>query len=76
MVSKFLDGLTPLIVVQALLSVIVVLTFCYQEIVLHAVDTDLKMITFGVVGFWLGGLAFSGQQKLSERSNGNAKSNA
>ena len=66
--QKFLDGLTPLIVVQAILSIIVVLTFCYQEVAVHSVDPDLKLVVVGVIGFWLGGLASAGQQKLIERN--------
>lgn len=54
--KAFFESLTPLVVVQALLSIIVVVTFCYQEVTIHSVDTDLKLITFGVVGFWLGGI--------------------
>lgn len=67
------EQLTPLVIVQALLSILVVITFCYQEFTLHSVDPDLKLITFGVVGFWLGGIAFAGQQKLSDRSKQNVE---
>ena len=65
--QKFFDTLTPLVVVQALLSIIVVLSFCYQEVAIHSVDPDLKLVTVGVIGFWLGGLASAGQQKLIDR---------
>lgn len=66
--KSFTDNLTPLVVVQAILSIIVVLSFCYQEVAIHSVDPDLKLVTVGVIGFWLGGLASAGQQKLIDRS--------
>ena len=66
--SKFTENLTPLIVVQAILSIIVVLTFCYQEVAVHSVDPDLKLVVVGVIGFWLGGLASAGQQKLIDKN--------
>lgn len=66
--SKFLDGLTPLIVVQAILSIIVVLAFVYQEVSIHSVDPDLKLITFGVIGFWIGGIAATTTARLTNGS--------
>lgn len=59
-----IDASNGVVIVQAILSIIVVLTFTYQEVVLHSVDPDLKLITFGVVGFWLGGIIQSQANKL------------
>lgn len=59
-----IDASNGVVIVQAILSIIVVLTFTYQEVVLHSVDPDLKLITFGVVGFWLGGIIQSQASKI------------
>ncbi len=67
--KTFFDGLTPVVAIQAILSIIVVVTFCYQEWIIHSVDADLKLITFGIVGFWLGGLSFIAQQRINNGVN-------
>ena len=63
--------ITPLMIIQGIISIVLVATFCFQEITLHSVDPDLKLITFGVVGFWLGGITFMQGVKHGIRSDTN-----
>lgn len=65
--NKFIELLASSVIVQGLVSLALVATFCYQEIATHSVDTDLKLITFGVIGFWLGGKAVLQSQTLARR---------
>ncbi len=69
--KAFFDTLTPVLVVQALLSIIVVAAFVFQEVTIHTVDTDLKIMTVGVVTFWLGGLTVRTENRISNRSSEN-----
>lgn len=55
--SKLIDLLTPAVIIQGIITILIVLSFCIQEITYQRVDNDLKLITFAVIGFWLGGLA-------------------
>jgi hypothetical protein len=50
------DWVTTLVNIPAVISIILVIAFCYQEIAIHTVDTDLKLLTFSVVGYWFGGV--------------------
>lgn len=63
--NKLIDGFTPVTLVQSVLSVLVVLAFIYQEITIHTVDPDLKVIAFGVIGFWLGGIVTTQAQRIT-----------
>lgn len=57
MSSKLIDLLSSSVIIQGIVSLLFVATFCYQEIVFRSVDADLKIITVGIVTFWLGGKA-------------------
>lgn len=65
--KNVLDSLTPLFVVQAILSVIIVAAFVYQEITVRGVDGDLKLLTFAVIGYWFGAIV---EAKTAQLSNG------
>lgn len=65
--DKFLELLSSSVIIQGVISLLFVLTFCYQEIVFRSVDTDLKLITVGIVAFWLGGKFVLGSQNLTRR---------
>lgn len=66
--QRLTENITPLIIVQAILSLAIVAAFVYQEVVLHSVDVDLKLLTFGIIGYWLGGIAFTGQVAIMNRN--------
>ncbi len=68
MSQRIVELFSSSVIVQGLLSLLLVATFCYQEIISHSVDTDLKLITFGVVGFWLGGKAVLQAQQLTRKA--------
>lgn len=65
--KNVLDSLTPLFVVQAVLSLIIVAAFVYQEITVHNVDGDLKLLTFAVIGYWFGAIV---EARTAQLSNG------
>lgn len=62
--QKFIDLLASSVIVQGLISLLFVGTFCYQEVAYRSVDTDLKIVTVGIVAFWLGGKFVLGSQHL------------
>lgn len=71
--KSILNSLTPLFAVQAILSIVIVIAFVIQELTIHAVDTDLKILTFAVFGYWLGGIVEAKTGTLSRGVMSNGK---
>lgn len=43
-------------IVQGIIAILVVATACYQWATLHYIDSDLKVLTFTIVSFFIGGV--------------------
>lgn len=71
MVDKVIELFSSSVIVQGLISLMLVSALVYQEVTVHSVDTDLKLICIGVISFWLGGKAVLMAQFTRDRQKSN-----